>query len=175
MQCQRFFAGVMTSDGFRSSWNGHRPISSSAVPHQLDPPRLGQPLDRDLPLQPLDLCSGILPAIVHLLFRFLLKTCQVLLHDSLASTQNSIYAILRSTDGFGVFMLTYTAVVPKNHHWRVKFPAPRPAPQGERLTQPSSPRRSAFTSQDSSLRGRNVAAYARCHPQPGRGAGRERR
>ena len=22
-QCQRFFAGVMTSDGLRSSWNGH--------------------------------------------------------------------------------------------------------------------------------------------------------
>ena len=31
-----------------------------SVPVQLDVPRLGEPLDRYLPLQPLDLASGIL-------------------------------------------------------------------------------------------------------------------
>ena len=54
-QCHRFFSGVITSDGLRSSWNGHSPIRSAPWRVQLDPPRLGQPLHRDFPLQPLDL------------------------------------------------------------------------------------------------------------------------
>ena len=63
--------------GVRSLWKGHLPDQVRTVPRQLDPSRLGQPLHRDLPFQPLDL---VLRDSRH--FAALrLKPCQVLFED----------------------------------------------------------------------------------------------